>query len=357
MFFPRCYHRNFDKILSRLERRSVPMSTTLPLFWDLSSVDKKKRLDASVKLISTLEKFQVAFERRSAESDASSNEDDGGQEEDVQDVGVAEMECDATLDALNAPDVAYSIRRLVRGLGSPRESSRLGFAVALTEVCAKPQMYIRPMLIFHELLSRITTVSCAQILALLLDATRTSGNQTGQEERDVLFARLFGLTAIIHSGLLLRTHPPLSRSASAPSTPESCAAVLDALRALARAKSWLAEPAYWAIGRAMDCLAAAAEEDVPWREEAVRNLFEEVFGEGSSVDEGAPKSGNMWTPEKIALALRAQRLWPGRKQEWRKLWAPTIKHGDVLHMANLMVLARILRVGGLVISMTCSSEI
>ena len=107
-------------------------------------MEKKKRLDASVKLISTLEKFQVAFERRSA--DASSNEDDTGREEDEQDVGVVEnMECDSLLDALNAPDVAYSIRRLVRGLGSPRESSRLGFAVALTEVCAKLQMYIRPV--------------------------------------------------------------------------------------------------------------------------------------------------------------------------------------------------------------------
>lgn len=119
------------------------MSTTLPLFWDLSSVDKKKRLDASVKLISTLEKFQVAFEHRGAESDASSNEDDDSSREDeVQGVSVVgNMECDAMLDALNAPDVAYSIRRLVRGLGSPRESSRLGFAVALTEVRAKPQTY------------------------------------------------------------------------------------------------------------------------------------------------------------------------------------------------------------------------
>ncbi len=98
----------------------------------------------------------------------------------------------------------------------------------------------------------------------------------------------------------------------------------------------------------MDCLAAAAEEDVPWREEVIRNLLEEVFGEASFEDE-APKNGHMWTPEKIALALRAQRLWPGREDEWRKLWAPTIKHGNVLHLANLVVLARILRVRGPVI--------
>ena len=31
-------------------------------------------------------------------------------------------------------DVNYALRRLVRGLASPRDSSRLGFAVALTEV-------------------------------------------------------------------------------------------------------------------------------------------------------------------------------------------------------------------------------
>jgi hypothetical protein len=141
MFFPRC---SSCQNLDANEYRRVPMSTTLPLFWDLSSTEKKKRLDASVKLISTLEKFQVAFERRSAESDMSSNEDDSGREENVLSVGgLGNMKCDTILDALNAPDVAYSIRRLVRGLGSPRESSRLGFAVALTEVRTKPQLYTR----------------------------------------------------------------------------------------------------------------------------------------------------------------------------------------------------------------------
>ncbi len=147
MYYPRCSYRISVKNWPPIERCCVSMSTTLSLFWDLSSVEKKKRLDASVKLISTLEKFQVAFERRSAESDASSNEDDSGREENVQAVGaVGNMECDSTLDGLNAPDVAYSIRRLVRGLGSPRESSRLGFAVALTEVRAEPHMYVQLMI-------------------------------------------------------------------------------------------------------------------------------------------------------------------------------------------------------------------
>ncbi|KAH9052566.1 DNA polymerase phi-domain-containing protein, partial [Lactarius vividus] len=302
------------------------MSTILPLFWDLSSSDKKKRLDTSAKLVATLQKLQATFANESAEPDEPSGESFGidGAPRDCSAEDVVEH--NLTLDLLNSPDVAYSIRRLLRGLASPRESSRIGFAVALT-----------------ELLSCISTVSCAQILALVLDASRTTGNQTGQEERDLLFARLFGLASIVHSGLFIRTHPPLPQYPSAPSTPESCEAVLKALCTLSHAKSWLAEAAYWAVGSALDLLAATRDEDVPWREKVVRALLEEEFGETSSVEGRAAKSKVVWTPEKIALALRAQRLWPEHEYEWRWLWAPTFKRGNIFHHANLVTLARILR--------------
>lgn len=108
------------------------MSTTLPLFWNLSSVDKKERVNASVKLIGALEQFQAQF----APKETSSESEEEDEEED--EAGDTKEE---TLDALNAPDVSYSVRRLVRGLASPRESSRLGFAVALTEVHFNPSFY------------------------------------------------------------------------------------------------------------------------------------------------------------------------------------------------------------------------
>lgn len=93
------------------------MTTTLPLFWHLSSSAKNVRLDASVKLVAALEHFQSQYLPTATDS-----EDEGpAQKPDA-------------LDILNSQDVAYSIRRLIRGLASPRESSRLGFAVALTEV-------------------------------------------------------------------------------------------------------------------------------------------------------------------------------------------------------------------------------
>lgn len=102
-------------------------STTLPLFWNLSSNTTNERLDASVKLIGTLEIFQS--QHVPIPSSGEGSEEDEENEDEETSTGADK------LDELNAPDVAYAIRRLVRGLASPRESSRLGFAVALTEVC------------------------------------------------------------------------------------------------------------------------------------------------------------------------------------------------------------------------------
>src|SRR6188768_305113 len=102
------------------------MSTTLPLFWHLSSASKKQRIDASVKLVSSLEQFQSQFTLKAAPAASGSEDEDEDEDEDV-------ISKSDGLDLLNAQDVSYSMRRLVRGLASPRESSRLGFSVALTE--------------------------------------------------------------------------------------------------------------------------------------------------------------------------------------------------------------------------------
>ncbi|KAI8998993.1 DNA polymerase phi-domain-containing protein [Trametes punicea] len=273
------------------------MSTTLPLFWHLSSPSKKERLDASVKLISALEHFQSKFvPKESAET--SEDEEDGGK--DAKSDG---------LDTLNAQDVSYSIRRLIRGLASPRESSRLGFAVALT-----------------ELLSRIDTVTCSQIVKLILESSKTQGSMTGQEERDVLFARLFGLTAVIQSGLLLR-ETTLPSSSTVASDLDSFKEVMAQLLALGEKKSWLRESAWWSIGLAVDALTASA---VSWKDEAVESTISAIYSETKA-----------WTPEKVALTLKLQAAYPSR--DWKKLLAPTFKNPDLLSTGNLGTLARILK--------------
>ncbi|KZT74012.1 hypothetical protein DAEQUDRAFT_661194 [Daedalea quercina L-15889] len=269
------------------------MSTTLPLFWDLSSASAKTRIDASVKLVSSLEHFQSQFVPK----------EDVGHEEDEEQTGDG-------LNALNAQDVSYSIRRLVRGLASPRESSRLGFAVALT-----------------ELLSRINTVTCSQIIVLILDSSKTQGSMTGQEERDMLFARLFGFISVIQSGLLFR-EATLPSSSSLVSILENYTEVLAQLVALGEKKSWLRESAWWAIGLAIDALHGS---DVSWKDNAVESSIGVVFAEKKA-----------WTPEKIALALKLQGYLPSR--DWQKLLSPTFKNPDLLSTGNLSAVARILRV-------------
>ncbi|TFK27400.1 DNA-directed DNA polymerase, partial [Coprinopsis marcescibilis] len=296
------------------------MSTTLPLFWNLSSASKKERIDASVKLVGALEQFQSQFVPKQTaattgaggkvngeggDSDASEDEDD------AQSDGVGKKG-DERLDLLNAQDVSYSIRRLIRGLASPRESSRLGFAVALT-----------------ELLSRIETVTCAQIVNLIMSSSKTQGSMSGQEERDVLFARLFGFMAVIRSGLLLRETPlPASASSNtASSSLEAFEEVLKESLALGEKKSWLREGAWFTIGLAVDAL---EDSNVEWKKDATDTVFQHLIVDNST-----------WSPEKIALVIKLQRIHPER--DWQKLVAPTFKNANLLSSSNLLTVSKILK--------------
>ena len=135
------------------------MSNVLPLFWDLASSSKDTRISASSNLIDSLQAFQRSFLATKAdggpssddEDDEADGEDDEGEHENESDMEVAgnkdienqqdkeAIRLEKALVAHNAEDVVYSVRRLIRGLGSSRENSRLGFAVALTEVRHCPQ--------------------------------------------------------------------------------------------------------------------------------------------------------------------------------------------------------------------------
>jgi DNA polymerase phi len=288
------------------------MSTTLELFWNLSSSKKKERLDAAAKLVTTLHRFQSEF--------APAEVSDGEETSDSAQVD--------TLDTLNAQDVSYSIRRLIRGLASPRESSRLGFAVSLTEV----RPIVSAFVLFTEslcvkLLSRLDTVTCGQIMTLVLDASKTQGSMTGQEERDNYFARLFGITSIIHSGLIARTGT-LPTSSTSASSPESYELVISTLIALGEKKSWLRESAWWALVSAVEAL---DKSDVEWKEQGIGALLDTIYAKGSG-----------WTPEKIALTLRLQALFP--KRNWNSVLSPAFKGTDILATQNLRVVANVLKV-------------
>ncbi|KAL7413375.1 DNA polymerase phi-domain-containing protein [Mrakia frigida] len=296
------------------------MSTTLPLFWDLSSSSKQKRLKSSAELITTLQHFQSQFAPSTANEDEDDDEDsendddsalddESGEEVDGSDDGegvVVDKEArklDKELDRKNSEDVRYSIRRLVRGLASPRESSRLGFAVALT-----------------ELLSRLTTITPKQIISLVLRASLITVSSKGQETRDLLFARLFGLTSVVQSSLLYRPS----------ATIEDFKVVVQELIEVGKQKAWLRESCWWAVIKAVEGLEGG---EVEWRKEAGEWVAEVVF---------ADQEGKMdWTPEKVALGLKMQGIYP--TLPWKTLLLPPFKNASLLHPSNLPIISRILK--------------
>lgn len=153
---------------------------------------------------------------------------------------------------------------------------------------------------------------------------------TGQEERDAFFARLFGLTSVIQSGLLVRQTPlPTFASTSIPaSNLEGYKETLSQLLLLGEKKSWLRESAWWTMSLALDALNTS---DVPWKEEAVDATAEKIFFDNE-----------LWTPEKVALALKLQTWYP--EYDWRNRLSPTFKNPEMLSTGNLTTLARILKV-------------
>lgn len=101
--------------------------STLPLYWKLSSSVAEERLDASVDLVSNLEQFQLDHAPEPYLNGAITDESTAEEIDPPRNPK-------SLIDSMTSEDVRYALRRLTRGLASPNESSRLGFAVALTEV-------------------------------------------------------------------------------------------------------------------------------------------------------------------------------------------------------------------------------
>ncbi|KAK6907306.1 hypothetical protein I203_101296 [Kwoniella mangroviensis CBS 8507] len=296
-------------------------SNILPLFWPLANSSKDTRLTASASLVSNLENFQQFFitskptassddddEEEGEEDDDDDDDDDddeSGMEVDASDDEDSQVKdkesekLDKRLSKDNSEDVVYCVKRLVRGLGSSRESSRLGFAVTLT-----------------ELLSRIQTVTASQVLSLLIRNSQYSKGMKGSEERDMMFARLFGLTSIIQSNSLY----------SKAATREDFERVVDELVKLGEAKAWMRESAWWTLVGAIQAL---LDSQVEWRDQALKDTVEKVF------------SGKAWNQEKVALVLLLENN--VEDIDWKSYLAPTFKHTPLLNSHNLVTLGRVLK--------------
>jgi len=118
---------------------------------------------------------------------------------------------------LNVKDASYTLRRLLDGLSSPRSSARQGFASCLTlflQIAHFNKKNDALELILKDLpevASTFTSVHQNLRLMLLKSTTinvaadancsyRIKGKPS--EERDCAFGRLFGISAILRSGIL-----------------------------------------------------------------------------------------------------------------------------------------------------------
>jgi DNA polymerase phi len=136
------------------------------------------------------------------------------------------------------------------------------------------------------LLNRIDRITTPQILSLIVRNSRYPVGLKGAEARDLLFARLFGLTALINSNKLF----------TAASSLKDFKSVIDQLLEIGDVKGWLRESAFWAIVAAMEKLLAS---EVSWKEDGLRSIVDKTF------DAGKP-----WGSEKVALALVLERERP-----------------------------------------------
>ncbi|KAM5466640.1 DNA-directed DNA polymerase [Microsporum audouinii] len=130
-----------------------------------------------------------------------------------------------TPDANPAPeDVEKALLRLFRGLCSSRKAARLGFSIALTELLS---------ILFGqsegEEKKAVLDMDVSKAIDLLESNTNTSNAESGQEERDRHFGRLFGAEAILKSSILFQPKVPF----------ETWTRLLSLVFELANKKPWL----------------------------------------------------------------------------------------------------------------------
>ncbi|BGP13813.1 hypothetical protein JCM10213_006354 [Rhodosporidiobolus nylandii] len=238
----------------------------LPLFPLLSSHQLSTRLDASVQLLNTLP-----------------------------------LAVPSPADA----DTPYALKRLIAGLASSNEAARQGFAVALA-----------------QLVALLPDDRAVAVLPQLFEQTTSKAGMDSREERDLLFARLMGLHALVRSGILTRTER---------ANGEQWQEVIQALVGLGNKKTWIREPAYWVV---CEALRALCESEAAWKGESVKWAVQRLVNDAREKAKG-------WGPEKVAIVLVLQSY--GVDVDWTTALSPTFSTPSLLSRSSLPALASALK--------------
>ncbi|RAL17601.1 DNA-directed DNA polymerase POL5 [Aspergillus homomorphus CBS 101889] len=212
--------------------------------------------------------------------------------------------------------VRKALQRLFRGLCSSRKAARVGFSIALTEILAQVFAAASP--------KEEGGLSVAAVLDVWENLSNPAGGESGQEQRDHYFGRLFGAEAIIKSGILFRTTQ---------SDAGQWTRLLDLVFELAKKKPWLREECGWVVYRCVFELASSSSKKNDKKQEAVDAVsFVETALERLCAHDLAK------TPEGISVWLAARDLFPSAKVP-AKVW----KHDDPLDARERNSLAKVMK--------------
>jgi DNA polymerase phi len=151
----------------------------LNCFWNLASLEAKVREKATMTMIEALEKSECQFQMNENDETHTSS-------------SVSTVETAELMERKFSSELIYTLKRLIRGLSSPRDGARQGFATALTEV-------------IRMILNDGKQFSVTVLLQWLDSATEFTKSTKKSEEKDILFGSLFGIMALEQSGILLHT--------------------------------------------------------------------------------------------------------------------------------------------------------
>ena len=192
----------------------------LQFFWKLSDTNKNIRLEAVAGLIEHIKSSQSSF-AAPAEFIPSKSEKPLS----LYDSGTLAGKC--------CSDLTYTVKRLIKGLASTRDSSRLGFMLALLAV-------------YHSFLELLDAEVILNWTMKLTSPESIGGSVKRREERLLYVARIFAF------GALFRSKLGASLSVS------SKQAAIDSLASVGKKKSFLRESALEVIVNVVDCAESEA---------------------------------------------------------------------------------------------------
>ncbi|KAJ5662708.1 hypothetical protein N7462_011634 [Penicillium macrosclerotiorum] len=198
--------------------------------------------------------------------------------------------------------IKKTLQRLFRGLCSSRKAARIGFSIALTEILTQ---------IFSA--SRESSeFDISNVLKIWESQSNSSGSESGQEQRDHHFGRLFGAEALIKSSILFQSSVPFSEWTK----------VLDLVFELAQKKPWLREECGWILYRCVYDL-SAREMDIKFVDATIERLCSHDLAR---------------SPEGVAVWLAVKDMFP-KANFPGKVW----KHDDPLDTKERHSLAKIMK--------------